>query len=97
MSFFKLKPYRDKAYLKWVADGVCSDCGIYDDTIVAHHLIGIGDGKMGGKACDLDVMGLCGSCHANIHLKTGNKQEQYKWIAKTLKSAIKAGYKFKID
>ena len=96
MSFFKSKPYRDKAYLKWVSEQPCSCCGLDDDTTVPHHLIGVGNGVMGGKADDLEAMPLCFTCHSNIHLASSDKQEQYKFVGQTLQAAIKSGYKFKI-
>ena len=96
MSFFKDNPYRDEAYRKWVAGLPCAACGIENDTIVGHHLIGVGQGTMGGKASDLDLMPLCYEHHDEIHRAMIAPEIQYKWIAETLQKAIKEGFNFKI-
>jgi len=95
MSFFKNKPYRNKKYLKYVSSLWCAGCGADSETNVAHHLIGVGQGKMGGKASDKDVMPLCYTCHADIHLFTEDKEIQFRWIAETLAQAKKDKFKFK--
>ena len=94
MSLFKVKPYRSKKYLKWVAGLPCANCGTEDGTVIAHHLIGVGQGKMGGKASDKDSMPLCYTCHAEIHLFSDDKQRQYEWIDWTLKMAKKDKFNF---
>ena len=94
MSFFKEEIYRSKRYLKWVAGLPCANCGTEDGTVIAHHLIGVGQGKMGGKASDKESMPLCYNCHAEIHLSGGNKQDQYEWIGWTIMMALKDGFKF---
>lgn len=91
MNLQKNKPVRSKQYRLWVSTLPCANCGIVNDTVIPHHLIGVGQGSMGGKACDLDLMPLCFDCHQEIHLRStkGMRREQYKWIAKTLQKAIK--------
>jgi hypothetical protein len=61
------------------------------DTIVAHHIIGVGQGKMGGKAGDNESMPLCYGCHVNIHMSTEHRDKQARWIAETLAKAEKDG------
>ena len=92
MSLQKEKPVRNKKYLRYVATLPCANCGLDDDTVVAHHIIGVGQGCMGGKASDLEVMPLCYDCHLEIHLcshSKGVRREQYKWVMETLIKAIK--------
>ena len=91
MTFFKDKPVRDKKYREYVATLPCSVCGIEDDTVVGHHLIGVGQGTMGGKASDLDLMPMCHKHHDEIHRALIEPNFQYKWIAKTLQRAVKDG------
>lgn len=93
MSLFRDKPIRSKKYRYWVAQLPCASCGIANDTVIPHHLIGVGQGVMGGKACDLNLMPLCFDCHQEVHLhSTKNmRKEQYRWICETLQKAIKEG------
>lgn len=88
MDLTKKKVYRNRQYLNWVATLPCSNCGIVDETIVAHHLIGVSQGKMGGKASDLETMPLCYDCHTEIHLFASSRKQQYKFISETLIRAI---------
>ena len=100
MSFFKDNPYRDKAYLKWIDGLECCLCGSPADT--HHHIIGVGDGGMGTKACDLLAMPVCtgiDGCHDKFHRQVDYpelKMEQWKYAAETLRKAIKEGFKFKL-
>jgi len=92
MSFFKDNPVRSKKYLKWIDGLDCCLCHAPADT--HHHIIGIGDGIMGGKACDLLSMPVCTGCHALFHRQHENpelKLEQWEYVAKTLQKAIKDG------
>lgn len=89
MSFFKDKPVRNKAYLKWVASLPCSHCGAPSDE--AHHIIGVGEGGMATKACDLLTMPVCRPCHTEIHNHPRHWPEQWHFVAKTLQQAIKEG------
>lgn len=91
MSFFKIKPVRSKKYLKWLSTLPCANCGAENDTIVPHHVIGVGNGIMGGKAGDDEAVPLCYICHADIHSAGSDKSQQWEWLARTLKEAIKEG------
>ena len=70
----------------------CARCNIKDETIIPHHIIGVGDGIMGGKAGDDETMPLCYSCHIHIHLYDSNKKQQYDWIKRTQEKAKKEGF-----
>ena len=97
MSFFKEPIYRDKKYLKWIDGLDCCLCQAPADT--HHHIIGIGDGAIGTKACDLLAMPVCNGCHTLFHRQHENpelKLDQWKYVSKTLQAAINSGYKFKI-
>ncbi len=93
MSFFKDPPVRNKKYTDWVKSLECCNCGAPADD--PHHGIALGYGESGTgtKACDLLTMPLCRPCHNLIHLDNaqGNnmKDDQWRWIAKTLQKAIK--------
>ena len=93
----KIKPYRDKKYREYVASLPCSVYGVSDDTVVGHHLINVGQGCMGGKASDLDLMPMSFKAHDEMHRGLIEPDLQYKWIAETLSQAIRDGYEFKID
>ena len=99
MSFFKTIKYRDKKYLKWIDTLDCCLCGAPADT--HHHIIGIGDGAMGSKACDLFAFPVCGECHIpkfhRLDLYPELRLKQWEYAAKTLQTAIKDNFKFKID
>jgi len=92
LSFLKNKPYRDKKYLKYISRLPCVSCGIDSDTVIPHHLIGVGQGKMGGKASDKEAMPLCFKCHYAIHTDLMNKEIQHSWIEKTLQQAKQDGF-----
>ncbi len=93
MSFFKVKKYRNKKYLKYISTLFCCGCGVDSETVIPHHLIGVGQGIMGGKASDKDAMPLCFSCHHLIH-ETKNKDIQFRWIKLTLERAAQDNFKF---
>ncbi len=84
----KVKPVRSKQYLQWVASLPCSICD--NPQTVAHHLIGVGQGCMGGKSSDLMTMPLCVKHHQGLHHYGKHKDLQYEFIAKTLATAIAA-------
>lgn len=92
MSFFKDMPVRDKKYLKWIDGLDCCLCLAPADT--HHHIIGIGDGATGTKACDLLAMPVCTGCHAKFHRPDHYPElvdEQWKFVSKTLQRAVKDG------
>jgi len=62
-----MKPIRvtDKKRLKDIRNLTCVVCA--DPNTCAHHLIGIGDGKMGSKAGDDLTIPLCQLHHAQLH------------------------------
>jgi len=84
----KKKKYRNKKYLAWVATLPCASCGIENDTIVPHHIIGVGQGCMGSKSSDLETAPLCHTCHHAVHSGIIPKINQWQWVAKTLTTAI---------
>ena len=89
--------WRSKAYTKWVAQSMpCTNCGIEDDTIVAHHLKGRyfpwGGGGTSMKANDWLVMALCYKCHDAVHNGDASILDyQAELIWKTLDKAFKQG------
>ena len=93
MSLQKEHPIRSKSYLKWVKSLDCCLCGAPADTY--HHIIGIGDGGTGTKACDLLTMPVCVGCHIpkfhRLDLYPELRDEQWKYVSKTLQKAIKEG------
>lgn len=92
MSFFKDNPIRNKKYLNWIDSLDCCLCEAPADT--HHHIIGIGDGGTGTKACDLLTMPVCTGCHVLFHRADQNPElvsEQWKYVSKTLQKAIKEG------
>lgn len=95
MSFFKKPKFRSKKYTNWVATLNCARCHIRDETVIPHHLIGVGDGIMGGKAGDDLAVPLCFRCHQYIHSPESNKNEQWDWVKRTQEKAKKEGFNFK--
>ena len=66
----KDKRWVRKVYTNWVATLPCVNCGLHDETIVAHHLKhrhAPHGGGMGMKAHDFFTMPLCFECHASAH------------------------------
>ncbi|WP_153448746.1 DUF968 domain-containing protein [Vibrio algicola] len=62
--------WRSEKYLKFVRSLPCCATGRHgtdSDPVVAHHLIGHGEGKMGGKAHDLFTMPMLASVHQEFH------------------------------
>ena len=79
-----------KKYLDFVRELPCSHCG--NSPTVAHHVIGIGMGKMGGKASDIHSMPLCGGCHNLVHHNPNEwKEAQVRWMVRTQEQAIDEG------
>ncbi len=78
---------KSETYLKFVRTLPCSHCG---SPAVAHHIIGIGMGCMGGKASDFHTMPLCTPCHAEVH-KAPDEWPQIKWVIKTQLQALGEG------
>lgn len=83
---------RNEAYLDWVRSLPCACCGSRF-RVQAHHLIALGDGKMGGKAPDIMAVPLCYTCHELLHRTAdmGMTSAQVRWLRKTLVAALQAG------
>ena len=98
----KNKRWVDKRYTDWVATLPCVNCGLHNETIVAHHLkhrhAPHGGGGMGLKANDFFTMPLCFECHASAHSGDANILDwQADFIFKTLNSVSKTGKTVYID
>ena len=96
VSLPKSKRWECREYLNWVATLPCVNCGLDDDTIVAHHLkhryAPHGGGGVGLKANDFLTMPLCFNCHDKAH--NGDRDVldwQADFIFKTLDKAFRAG------
>jgi len=66
----KASTWKSGAYLKFVRSLPCCVTGRKGcdlDPVVAHHLIGHGEGKMGGKAHELLTMPMLASEHQMFH------------------------------
>jgi len=92
----KNKRWVEKDYTRWVATLPCVNCGLHDETIVAHHLkhryAPFSGGGMGLKADDWLTMPLCFECHASAHSGDANILDfQAEFIFKTLTAAFKYG------
>jgi len=92
----KHKRWQSRDYLNWVATLPCVNCGLEDETIVAHHLKHRWAPHSGGgtsmKAHDYLTMPLCYACHAKAH--NGDKgilDWQPDFIFKTLDKAFSSG------
>ena len=87
MSLQKNKPVRSREYLDHVKGLDCCNCGAPADD--PHHIVGVGEGGMGTKACDLLTMPLCRGCHTQMHDSSELKGYQWQWVAKTLQATLK--------
>jgi hypothetical protein len=90
----KRKPTRNKDYLHWVKEQPCVVCG--HPVSDAHHLIGHGMGKMGGKGSDLTAIPLCRVHHDDLHnggYKTWERLHGSQWgcVQVTLMRALMDG------
>jgi len=66
MSFEKYKRWVEKKYTNWVATLPCSNCGLDDETTVAHHLKHR-HAPHGLMRHDYFTMPLCFTCHDKAH------------------------------
>ena len=96
MDLSKKKRWSSKKYTNWVATLPCSNCGLEDGTIVAHHLKGRYAPYSGGagiKASDWLTMPLCYGCHTKVH--NGDRGvldfQVYPLILSTLDKAFREG------
>ena len=98
----KNKRWVEKKYTNWVATLPCVNCGLENETTVAHHLkqrhAPHGGGGMGLKANDFLTMPLCFECHASAHNGDANILDfQADFIFKTLTKAFSSGILGHID
>ena len=96
MSLDKKRRWSCKKYTNWVATLPCSNCGLEDGTVVAHHLKGRYAPYSGGagiKASDWLTMPLCYDCHTKVH--NGDKGvldfQVYPLILSTLDKSVREG------
>lgn len=61
----KMKRWECEKYTQWVKTQPCVCCGKQSDD--PHHIIGYGQGKMGGKAHDIFTLPLCRIHHNELH------------------------------
>ena len=92
----KNKRWIEKDYTRWVATLPCVNCGLHDETIVAHHLkhrfSPYGGAGMSMKADDWLTMPLCYSCHDRAHNGDGEVLDfQHMHVFKTLTPAFRNG------
>ena len=86
----------NKKYTNWVATLPCTNCGLDDGTVVAHHLkhrfFPWGGGGTGMKAHDWLTMALCYTCHTKAHSGDSDILDfQMLLIWKTQREAFKQG------
>ena len=96
MSYDKSKRWLEKRYTRWVSTLPCANCGLDDETTVAHHLkhrhAPHGGGGVGMKANDFLTMPLCFSCHDRAHNGDADVLDwQANHIFKTLTKAFNSG------
>ena len=92
----KNKRWVEKRYTRWVSTLPCVNCGLDDETTVAHHLkhrhAPHGGGGIGMKANDFLTMPLCFSCHDRAHNGDADVLDwQADYIFKTLTKAFNSG------
>lgn len=94
----KASTWQSEAYLKFVRSLPCIITGRKasdTDPVVAHHLIGHGEGKMGGKAHDLFTMPMLASEHQRFHHDPKAWEQQYgsqlQHVKATIKKALDMG------
>ncbi len=96
-AMFMLRPkpmhWECADYLRYVKAQACVVCGKQADD--PHHLIGHGQGKMGGKAHDLFVIPLCRQDHNELHRNAAvwesKHGSQISHVIKTIDKALKEG------
>ena len=92
----KNKRWVNKDYTNWVATLPCANCGLDDETTVAHHLkhrhAPHGGAGIGMKAQDFFAMTLCFECHQSAHSGDHNVLDfQAQFIFNTLQRAFAYG------
>lgn len=71
----KLKRWESEKYTQWVKTQPCVCCGRQADD--PHHIIGYGQGKMGGKAHDIFTLPLCREHHNELHKNVESWEDKY--------------------
>ena len=71
----KLKRWECEKYTQWVKTQLCVCCGNQADD--PHHIIGYGQGKMGGKAHDIFTLPLCRIHHNELHKNAEEWEQKY--------------------
>lgn len=71
----KLKRWESTKYLLWVKKQPCVCCGKQSDD--PHHIIGYGQGKMGGKSHDIFTLPLCRKHYNELHQNVENWEQKY--------------------
>ncbi|NAW60106.1 MULTISPECIES: DUF968 domain-containing protein [unclassified Vibrio] len=94
MSRPKAITWQSEKYLKFVRSLPCVVTG-QTENVVAHHLIGHGEGKLGGKAHDLFTMPLTADEHRRFHddpkgWEARNGSQLYH-VKQTIKTALNLG------
>ncbi|EHZ2655979.1 DUF968 domain-containing protein [Vibrio vulnificus] len=86
--------WHSEKYLKFVRSLPCVITG-KTEGVVAHHLIGHGEGKMGGKTHDLFTMPLAADEHRRFHDDPkgweARHASQLFYVKQTIKSALEVG------
>ena len=94
---FMLRPkpicWKSDSYLRYVKSLPCVCCGQQADD--PHHVIGHGQGKMGGKAHDLLTMPVCRKHHDQIHRNVEAWEREHgsqiSHVLRTIDRALKEG------
>ena len=71
----KMKRWESEKYIQWVKNQPCVCCGKQADD--PHHIIGHGQGKMGGKAHDIFTIPLCRKHHNELHQNVEIWEQKY--------------------
>ncbi len=92
MNLTKIKPFRNKKYLKWVRSLPCIMSG-RTDNVIAHHIIACQmGGGMGTKASDLFAIPMNTEEHARLHGgETIHYIDQKAEALRTIEKAVNEG------
>lgn len=71
----KMKRWESAKYTQWVKTQPCVCCGKPSDD--PHHIIGYGQGKMGGKSHDIFTLPLCRIHHNELHRDVNAWEKKY--------------------
>ncbi|RME56842.1 DUF968 domain-containing protein [Candidatus Parcubacteria bacterium] len=87
MIVFRKKPWRSEKHLKYIRSLPCCACGSPGPND-AHHIISVGNGRMGSTAPDSHAIPLCRVCHMRLHDKGIGISDQWRWLALTLAEIV---------